>query len=852
VSDPSGSVTAPTLVVTGGPLDGTTFEIDDTGRDRLLGASIDCDLQILLGNVEPVHAKLARGPRGLLLSDGGSATGTYVNGEKIDVDYLLQDGDRICLGPPGSKSSAKLLVRLPPGGAALPLDATRSIFSSNDQPILAIPDSEPLTFVEREVSGLMPAAPRATLPPMAPTVSAPPPPPPFTPPSTSAVPAAGRPAPPPPPPLAPAPPPPPGSAKKARPEYTDTPSIGMESGDSGTTSGPGRAAVPAKPAAKGSPLRAGGGPRVPAAAIYGLLGVVLAGGGYAAFKALWKKPPLLAGVVPGKVEPGQTVTLSGQNFDSDGAKNVVRFGELAGQVSSASDKQLSVSVPASLAAAGAVDVAVSVETRGGRTKPVTLKVYRAPKVTSAEPDVVMPGDEVLLKGQNLGGKPLSVVVGGMVAEVKDAQADQIRITVPNLPTIEGRKVAVSVQIGPDSAKPAEIMFGRLPLVLGVSPNKGSAGDKVNVQGRGFDPNPKGNLVTFSGQPALVLAASPNELAVAAPTAPNANTQSDTEVSVKAKGVASTSSVRFLLTRLSSGTFVPRFFAAPVTEYPGDEMAFVSTELGPLLLLGGKGNVPSTGERALRVATELNGLAARASSRPPVFELRERPEPGVGVGGAPEALLTASAEDANAYGKPWESGSKTGHRTSPRSVAVHWHALLTDYFGLFLLKQRPLKVLELTARGKVLSDIYADALRQAGSGAGVPTRLVLPTSQEIAKNLREMALLVPDQPARAGVAVEGRWAGTMEEGGGARKFEIRVRFEGARLTGTLTTQAGSLEMRAPLRDVGYEKGTLRFVVDLAGSPRLFSGTLQADSIDGSIQRTTGDKAGVGHFALKYAE
>ena len=42
------------------------------------------------------------------------------------------------------------------------------------------------------------------------------------------------------------------------------------------------------------------------------------------------------------------------------------------------------------------------------------------------------------------------------------------------------------------------------------------------------------------------------------------------------------------------------------------------------------------------------------------------------------------------------------------------------------------------------------------------------------------------------------------------------------------------------------------VDLSGSPRLFSGTLQADSIEGSIQRTTGDKAGVGNFALKYAE
>ena len=94
---------------------------------------------------------------------------------------------------------------------------------------------------------------------------------------------------------------------------------------------------------------------------------------------------------------------------------------------------------------------------------------------------------------------------------------------------------------------------------------------------------------------------------------------------------------------------------------------------------------------------------------------------------------------------------------------------------------------------------------------------------------------------------------MEEGGaGRRKVQVRLRFEAAKLTGTLTTQAGSIEMRAPLRDITYDKGTLRFVVDLSGSPRLFSGPVQADSIEGTIQRATGDKAEMGRFTLKYAE
>lgn len=865
----SGNLTVPTLIVTGGPLDGTMFEIDDSSRERLLGASTDCDLQLLLGNVDPVHAKVARGPRGLLLSDGGSGTGTYVNGEKIETDYLLQDGDRICLGPPGSKSSAKLLVRLPPTGAALPLDASAP---SAESPFFAAADPPPLSLVEPEAMAapsppFVPpstdemetmALPRITRPPASVPFVPPPPPPaeaprPVPPPPPPAPPAF---TPPPPAPTPPPPPPPPPpstqTAKKAKPEYHDGLAAGFESARDAESQDPLRA-FPTKPTPKAvsrSPLRTGPATTVPPAALLGLLAIVVLGGAFYVMKYVWKKPPVLTAVLPGKTEPGQTVSLSGKQFASDASGNVVRFGDYTGQVTSASDTQLTVKVPAVLGAAGPVDVAVTIETSGGRSKPVTLKVYRAPKVTSVTPDVVMPGQEIVVTGENLSGTPLSVAVGGMIAEVKEAQADHLRVLVPKLPVVEGHKAVVSVQVGPDSAKPGEVILGRLPLVLAVSPDRGYAGDRVVIRGRGFDAKPSGNAVTFSGQAALVLAATATELTVAAPAA---DSSSETEVAVKANGASSTSSARFTPVRISSGVFSPRFFAAPVTEYPAEDLAFVSTELGPVLLLGGHGDAPSTAERAALAAAALNQLVEGAGNQAPVFEVRERPEPGVGIVGKPAPLLTATAAEAAAYSRAWESPGKGGRRVSARGVATQWAALLQDYFSLFVLKERPLKVIELTPRGKVLSDIYADGLRQAGPGGGVPTRIVRPLSTTMVKALREMALVIPDQPARAAVAVEGRWAGTLEEGGpGDRAFEVRLRSEGAKLAGALTTKAGSLEMRAPLRDVVYDKGTLRFVVDLAGSPRQFTGVMKADTIEGTISKTTGDKAAVGRFTLKYAE
>ncbi len=837
----SSDMTHPTLVVTGGPLDGTVFVVD--AAQKLLGSSPDCQIQVLLGNVEPFHAELTRNPRGLLLSDGGSATGTYVNGEKIGADHLLSDGDRICLGPPGSKGSAKMLVKLPPGGGGLAASTTAS-----EESEVVDTDAEPLILVKPDQgteSGLAPASPLSAPPLPPPAAPAPAPPP--APPSPVKVPKAA-PAPPPPP-----PPPPPIEAKKPapRPEYTtDLPSIGDE-----RVRGP--LEVPPPSAAKPKPVVI---PKVRAhtplspALVFGLLALVLAGGGFLALRRFWKTRPVLASVLPPKVEPGQTVTLSGAGFETEPARNAVRIGSQVAEVTSASSTQLTVTVPAALADGGPQDLPVRVQTQGGQSQPFTLKVYRPPKILAIEPEVSMPGQEIVLRGQNLGGKPITVVVGGLPAEVREAEPEALRVVVPDVPVLQGRTVAVYVQIGSDSAKPGELILGRLPLVMELSPSSGSAGDRVIVRGRGFDPDPSRNVVTFGGQPALVLAASPAEVVVSAPGAVGAATQTEAAVVVRAHGSASTSSALFVLKRVSAGTFLPRFFATLVAEFPGEDLAFVSTELGPLLVLSGKGEAASTAERAVHLASTLNILVENGATRPATFEFREKPAASVAVVGQPVPLLIAGASDAAAYDKPWDPSQKGSGHASPRSLATYWTALLQDYFTLFVRGQRPLRVIELSPRGKALTEIYSAALREVGPGAGVPSRIVQPLGVSLAKSLRDLALLLPTEgQARATAALEGHWAGTMEEGGGGpREIRIRFRLDGPRFAGSLSAGAGGIEMVTPLREILYEKGSLRFLVDVLGSPRLFSGSLQGDTITGTIQRGPADKPSGGRFSLKYVE
>ena len=110
---------APTLTVTGGPLDGQSLVVKGGGTHSL-GSAADSGLQLDLANVDLAHAQVVWDERGLVLSDLNSSTGTYVNGEKIGVDRQLQDGDRVFLGPPGSKQTAKLAVRIPSSGMQFP------------------------------------------------------------------------------------------------------------------------------------------------------------------------------------------------------------------------------------------------------------------------------------------------------------------------------------------------------------------------------------------------------------------------------------------------------------------------------------------------------------------------------------------------------------------------------------------------------------------------------------------------------------------------------------------------------------------------------------------------------------
>ncbi len=68
-------------------------------RSRLMiGAGAQCDIRLPRDGLEPMHAQLLREGEAYILSDAGTTSGTFVNGEPVTTPRQLYSGDVIQIG----------------------------------------------------------------------------------------------------------------------------------------------------------------------------------------------------------------------------------------------------------------------------------------------------------------------------------------------------------------------------------------------------------------------------------------------------------------------------------------------------------------------------------------------------------------------------------------------------------------------------------------------------------------------------------------------------------------------------------------------------------------------------------
>jgi hypothetical protein len=508
----------------------------------------------------------------------------------------------------------------------------------------------------------------------------------------------------------------------------------------------------ARPAPAVAPARAGGGskgrgpahrrrrgPRLPDLRIVGLAAgaLVLVAAGSWLTKRLFFTAPQIDSIAPAAAEPGQTVSVTGKRFDSDAADNIVWFGDRSLPAASVSGDTLQAKVPP-LYRGGAVPLVV--ETGAGRSRSVSFTVLLPLRAASLDPAGALPGDEVTLAGAGL-AEGVAVTVGGAAARVVSAEANAVRFEMPRIDGAPGSRHDVVASVGERRTAPLALYLGRVPLVVSFEPARGVAGDVVRIRGAGFAAAAEGNVVTFDGVPALVVAANPTEMAVVLPPSGRPQPETLAPVVVRAGGKASSDGASFPLQRLVEGTWVPRFFAGALAEEGARGQATVGTEIAPVLLLSWKGDSRSVGERALRVAVALNAAVDRVRvGQAAAFEAREQPAPGVALVGAPDFVVRVTPQDAAAYETPPGLPGR-GAPPTPIALARHWAALLNDTMVIGTSGGKPVAAAGITpTAGAAFAQLRAALPWQYGSGVASARVVALPG--ELKRRLREAALRVP--------------------------------------------------------------------------------------------------------------
>lgn len=155
-------------------------------------------------------------------------------------------------------------------------------------------------------------------------------------------------------------------------------------------------------------------------------------------------PPVITSFTPTSGQVGTTVTITGTNFSTTLANNIVKFGTLQAVVTAATSTQLTVILPA-----GATDNPISVTVNGLTGSSTTSFVVTAPSpppvITSLSQTFGYIGMTLIINGTNFSTTPANNIVwfGAVKGNVTAATATQLQVTVPAGATYQPITVTVN-------------------------------------------------------------------------------------------------------------------------------------------------------------------------------------------------------------------------------------------------------------------------------------------------------------------------------------------------------------------------------------------------------------------------
>ncbi|WP_276372187.1 IPT/TIG domain-containing protein [Chryseolinea sp. H1M3-3] len=207
---------------------------------------------------------------------------------------------------------------------------------------------------------------------------------------------------------------------------------------------------------------------------------------------------------------GTTVTISGTNFSTTPAENIVKFNGAEATVTNATSTALVVTVPET-ATSGKITV-----TLGGKTATSSTDFpVLATTITTFTPASGTHGATVTITGTNFSTTLADniVKINGVSATVSAATATELTITVP----ADATTGKITVTIHSKTTTSASNFTVPAPTITNYSPGIAAAGISITINGTNFSSTKSNNIVKFNGVEATVTAASSNQLTVTVPS-----------------------------------------------------------------------------------------------------------------------------------------------------------------------------------------------------------------------------------------------------------------------------------------------------------------------------------------------
>jgi hypothetical protein len=536
------------------------------------------------------------------------------------------------------------------------------------------------------------------------------------------------------------------------------------------------------------------------------------------------RPPVVDELRPGGGFAQDEVSLIGR-FAAAPGDHVVRFGTAVATVVGGDGSSLRVRVP-EIGRKSRGQVVVTVETPRGSSASLPFDYKVRPRWSSIDPPVAQPGTTLALVGEGFDAGPQRVTIAGRTVTPKAVSPGRLTIALPADLTSPPRiPVKVSVAVAGEELGQKDLLLGHLPFVTDFQPRVARGGERVRLQGFGFEAG-EATRVLVGGRPGLIVKATPTSLEFDVP----ALRSGAWLVEVETRGVRSTADLALSVDTTTGGRgYVLRFLAAPALDR--DEVLDVATEFAPVLRLARPAG-PAGAERATAVVAALNAQVSLAlAGRVPAFEVRESPEGPVVAIVEGDPIVTVLPGDAAAYGDD----------VAPEALARHWSSLLADYFTLFLELDRPSRLVR-SPRGKAMLDLHAALRIRRGQDVidpGAPDRV----APEISARLEDLALRWEASGADASPeSVVGSWRGRLQEASGpAREMTLELQLRGRRLEGTLRFEESGGGLAQRVTELRIEKEELAFVARVGGTPHRFRVRIAKSRLLGTAQATNDPKA-----------